>query len=368
MNEKRYEERRYFGFTLDQTSVAILFILAITFLIGSISRIYNLILDLIGMLPEPSIGELIFFIINTALFLIPLAIMCYTLFFCLKKRNKQLNNENNGINWFGFEMNRTSATVLFFISLIGLIFFGIGIYGIISLIIFYSNISLDLPFIFIGLIPQILLFIGVIIMALIYVYTMKRCLSILKKTKKEKEISTSENKNKAKFFGFELNETSGSIIFILSLVGVLSYISLIFIYILNFSFTTSLSDLLSNLLFFIIPLIFLGIYIYPLVCCLKLRKIHLNNKTDGIKWFGFEMNNTSACILYVMSILGLIGFLSTMFGFINNVIGILSFIDDVSQLLGYLIYYIGYLIQGIILLLIYIYTIRRCLKVRDMRI
>ena len=137
MSDNRTEERRFFGFKLNQTSVVILFILAITFLIGSISTIYNLILDLIGMLPVPLIDELIFFIISFVLILIPLAIWCYTLFFCLKMKNKHFNDENKGLNWFGFELNKTSATILFFMSLIGLFFFVIGIYGIISFIIFY---------------------------------------------------------------------------------------------------------------------------------------------------------------------------------------------------------------------------------------
>ncbi len=362
MNENRDGDERYFGFKLDQTSRLILFFLSFTILISYISIIYRHIVDLL------SIDELIFFLIDFVLILIPLPILFYTLITCLKMRNVHFNDENKGVNWFGFEMNNISATILFFLSILGLILFLFGIYGTIYLFIIMWNFLKgfsDLSIIFKVLVPPILNLIGLIIMALIYIYTIQRCLSLKKRIKKEKEISSSEDRKKAKIFGFTLDKTSGLVIFIHALTAVISFITPIYVSISIFTYDTyPFGALLPTIVNFIYLLIIMGIYIYSLVSCVNLKKFHLNNRTKGIKWFGFDMNKTSACILYLGSILGLIGFLSTMLGFINSVKIYLNFIDNLSLTLEVLVIPIIGLIEGIILLLISIYTLRRCVKVR----
>ncbi len=260
-------------------------------------------------------------------------------------------------------MNRTSATVLFFMSLFGLISFFAGIYGTIYIIIFSLNRFIDLPGIFIFLMPIILILIEAIFFALIDGYTIYKCLLFSKRDRKKMEPLTDENSNKTKFFRFELNSTSTLIIFIRTTIGIISICSIIFIYIFDFTLTIIPSDIFSILLFFLIPSIVLGFYLYSLVCCLKFRKSHLNNTTDGVKWFDFKINTSSACVLYVMSILGIISFLNTISEFISNTIDFLRYINN-----SLLIYRIGNLITDIIFVLIYIYIFRKCLKVRNLMI
>ena len=364
MNENRYEDKKYFGFKLDQTSSLILFFLSLTALISYISIIYRHIVDLLIM------EELILSLISFIFILTPLPILFYTLLISLKVRNKHLNYENKGRNWFGFEMNNTSTTILFLISILGLGIFLLETYGnIFSIILmwdFYNGItSLSLTFRF--LIPRILDLIRLIILALIYIYTVHRCLQIKKKTKREDEISSIKNSNKAKIFGFILDKTSAPIIFIHIIIAILN--SPIFPFISFFTYDPiPLDSLLLSMPSLISILILLGLYIYSLVSCVNLRKFHLNNKTEAIKLFGFGMNKTSVCILYLGSILGLISFISTMLGFVNDFISYLNFSDNPYAILKLLQLQIIGLIVGIILMLIHIYTLRRCVKVRKLLI
>ncbi len=282
-------------------------------------------------------------------------------------RKNSINSENKGINWFGFEMNNTSATVLFLLSLVGVI----NLFTVISTTIININFYLNILRLFMGLyvlIQYILMLVQGIFLALIYLYTMQRCLSILKKPKKEIEISINGNNKKAKLLGFELNETSGPIIFVLSVIGVIEYSSQLINYILNYIFTTIPRDFtISDFLEIILILSFLGFYFHLLDSSLNLRKSHSNDKNQEIKWLGFEINKTSACILFVMSILGIVGSLRTLFEFINPFISYnLNFIEIFLQTPGNLIIFIWIICEEIILLLIYTYTINRCVKVRKL--
>ncbi|KKL13938.1 hypothetical protein LCGC14_2520770, partial [marine sediment metagenome] len=61
-------------------------------------------------------------------------------------------------------------------------------------------------------------------------------------------------------------------------------------------------------------------------------------------------------------------FISTMLGFVNDFISYLNFSDNPYAILKLLQLQIIGLIVGIILMLIHIYTLRRCVKVRKLLI
>ncbi len=366
MNENRNKEVKYLGFRLNQTSVIILFILSLTALIGYISTIYSYIID----------SNFRFYFI--VLMLIPFGFSCYTLIICLKMRSNHLNDDNEGLNWFGFENNNISATILNFMSIIGLIGFIPSFYSGVYTLIHIQDSFLDLPRILVVFIPAIYNLIGLIILGLIYIYTLKKCIVLKKSFRKERVISSNENRKDPKILGFTLNQTSAIIVFILVLNWIVSLISFMFSYlaqilslftpmfrsIFNLTGTISIDLFLSNLISYIFLLILLGFYIYSLLSCRNLKKYHLNNEINRIYWFGFEINKTSATILFLISSLGLFGFLITLFEFINDIIYIFDFVDILYPLHEYLLFPLVDLLQGIILFLIHIYTIRRCTKVK----
>ncbi|MFX1573901.1 MAG: hypothetical protein ACFFB0_14230 [Promethearchaeota archaeon] len=365
MNENRNTDVKLFGFKLNQISSVILFILSLTSLIGYVPTIYRYILDLIRILPINPLDDLIILLVGFIFLVIPFAILFYTLVSCLKWRKYHMSKGINGIKWFGFEMNKTSATILLLISLIGVIGFLGGIYVLIYIIVHTWNRFLDFSRLFYSFIPLILNLIETIILVMIYIYTMQRCLRIKRKIEKDDKITMSRNRNEVKYFRFKLNQISVIILFILALIAVINLMYPIFSSILNFRLAIiPVGILILNLMSFVSLLIFLIIYIYTLVSCLKWRKYHMSEGINGIKWFGFEMNKTSATVLLLISLIGFISFLGGIYGLINNIIFSFKIYDNLYQIFDYLKFTIVSLIGDVITLLIYIYTIRRCLKVR----
>lgn len=126
-NKIQISETRWFGIKLSQTPVVILFLLA---LIGIIEEsILPLLIITIIRYVQMGFSSLSF--ISTQIFsfitgVVILLISCYTLFVCVKSKGN--NNEIqediktiNGIRWFGFTLSQTSAVILVFLSLIGII-------------------------------------------------------------------------------------------------------------------------------------------------------------------------------------------------------------------------------------------------------
>ena len=94
--------------------------------------------------------------------------------------------------------------------------------------------------------------------------------------------------------------------------------------------------------------------------------------SGSVTWFGFRLNQTSASILFIIALLGLLGTVVWLFftvtGLVNYASVAAGYNDITGGMYGYytsgaMTYYIMYLVLAIILLAIEIYTINRTRKV-----
>ena len=124
----RSDEIRWFGIKLNQTSNVILFFLALIGVIEGTTlwlSIFSIItyIRFFGFLSLMVSSQIFSIIIGVGI----LGISCYTLFICVKSRKSDneihhnMNSPTNTINWFGFALSKTSAIILFFLSLIGIV-------------------------------------------------------------------------------------------------------------------------------------------------------------------------------------------------------------------------------------------------------
>ncbi len=120
----RLDEKRWFGFKLNQTSKVILFYLALIGIIqysnflGWISNIVVYI-QIYGF-PSIMLSAQIFSIITQV---IAFVISCYTLSICYKSKNNDREGVNykiddTGIRWFSFTLSQTSIIILLFLAII----------------------------------------------------------------------------------------------------------------------------------------------------------------------------------------------------------------------------------------------------------
>ncbi|MFX0005438.1 MAG: hypothetical protein ACFFA7_06255 [Promethearchaeota archaeon] len=127
-NTTKFVESKWFGIKLSQTSVVILFLLALFGIIEEsmlpLSIISIIRYVLFGFRTLSYISTQIFFFITGVIILL---ISCYTFSICVKSKNdnNEIQEDNNisinGIRWFGFILSRTSATILMFLAIIGII-------------------------------------------------------------------------------------------------------------------------------------------------------------------------------------------------------------------------------------------------------
>lgn len=120
----RLDEKRWFGFKLNQTSRVILFYLALIGIIQNsnfIAWIANIPFYIyIYGFPSVMLSAQIFSIITQVIVFI---ISCYTLPICYKSKNnnREIDNypiEDVGIRWFGFALSQTSIIILLFLAII----------------------------------------------------------------------------------------------------------------------------------------------------------------------------------------------------------------------------------------------------------
>jgi hypothetical protein len=120
----RLDEKRWFGFKLNQTSKVILFYLALIGIIqnsnflGWISNIVVYI-DIYGF-PSVMLSAQIFGVITQ---IIAFVISCYTLSILYKSKNNDRESVNyeiddTGIKWFWFTLSQTSIIILLFLAII----------------------------------------------------------------------------------------------------------------------------------------------------------------------------------------------------------------------------------------------------------
>lgn len=149
-NTTRFNETRWFGMKLGQTSKVILFFLALLGVIDSATlwlSINSLItyIRVIGF-PSEIVSSQIFSIIMGVIILV---ISCYTLSICVKSKKESseiqhdMNKTFNTISWFGFTFSQTSAIILFFLAIIWIPPTISSLYFYITL---YANYLLSLSF------------------------------------------------------------------------------------------------------------------------------------------------------------------------------------------------------------------------------
>ncbi|MFX1502018.1 MAG: hypothetical protein ACFFDH_13730 [Promethearchaeota archaeon] len=177
INENKSEFKKFFGFSLNDNSIAILFILSLTAIISINPSIFSYILNFYSDMTF-TIDLFVLILVGGVTLLIFVLLEIYTLIFCLKWKRYHPIIKKNGITLFGFEIKKTSATILFFIALIGLIGFLKEIYRYSESLLTNSAIFNDFYILFITLIPPILYFIKIIVLTPIYIYIILRCLKV----------------------------------------------------------------------------------------------------------------------------------------------------------------------------------------------
>ncbi|KKK40270.1 hypothetical protein LCGC14_0786540 [marine sediment metagenome] len=179
------------------------------------------------------------------------------------------------------------------------------------------------------------------------------------------KIITEEKKSDIKIFGFRINNTIGVILFYLVFSWVISYIRLTYTFI---TFFTQLADLLglglsfalaTSLINFFFYMAILLVYIYILLVCVKLKKTYEEDEVIESRWFGFRLNQISSVVLGILSILNIILGIFSVYGYIGNLIQ-LSLIFSFPAPSIYTIQFILNFIDGLILLLLNIYTFIIC--------
>jgi hypothetical protein len=124
----RSDKIRWFGIKLGQTSKVILFFLALIGVIEGTTILFSIeslitYIRFFGFLSVMVSNQILSIIMGV----VKLVISCYTLSICVKSRKSNdefhhdMNATTNSINWFGFALTQTSAIILFFLALIGII-------------------------------------------------------------------------------------------------------------------------------------------------------------------------------------------------------------------------------------------------------
>jgi len=172
-----------------------------------------------------------------------------------------------------------------------------------------------------------------------------------------------------RWFGISIGHTTKVILFFFSLRGIL-YSTRLWLYISNINVLSQIFGYNSefvfrNIIILFIEVILATLYIYTLIICATSRKKanevqkDMNSYLDDVQWFGFKLLQTSATLLFCLSLIGIIPT-------VNNIYYILAeFLNPLSPQVGVaLAGNIHFLIIDLLMLFIYLYSIVKFIQVK----
>ncbi len=180
-----------------------------------------------------------------------------------------------------------------------------------------------------------------------------------------------DENTKIKLFGFRINNTVVVILFFLVFPMTIGYIRPMYSFVEFFIqlIGGSLSELssysvLQLTITFFISLALLILYIYILVVSSKSKKFYSETEENQTRWLGFRLNSTSLITIGVLSIVNIILGVIALYSIISNFIYIyvvFSFPLPSVYTTGFILN----LIESLILMVFYIYTIIVCKNTRS---
>ena len=175
-----------------------------------------------------------------------------------------------------------------------------------------------------------------------------------------------DENTEVKLFGFKINNTVAVILVFFAIPISMGFFNQIYltIYSLIQMIGSPVGDIFSLIIYqqlinILIIIISVSIYAYILITCSKTKKLERETEDTQMKWFGFNLTNTSLITIGILSILGIITSITLI---ISQIYYILFM---VSLLHGFNIQVFNNVLNAIIslvLMLIYIYTVIVCRK------
>ncbi|MFX1523014.1 MAG: hypothetical protein ACFFCC_05860 [Promethearchaeota archaeon] len=165
MNQVENSEVKLFGFKINYTVAAILFLITFQLLIGTLPTLFVMFYSFgqtISLLLTEPFNVLILNLISFLLMIASVIIYIYILIECSKARLQRKTQEKQ-IRWFGFELTKTSSVIIGLISILGIITIITSGFNLIAVVIqsiyliHYIPMMPLLQYILIGVVDLILL-------------------------------------------------------------------------------------------------------------------------------------------------------------------------------------------------------------------